>query len=237
MAEPASQSTGLLERWLGAMSRDEFRHQVLHQTAIARPSTVHQPEALLDWQILDEVLASEIRPDVLVVAAGKLLPLPPPRSVAELRGYLRMGVGACVRHAERCHPTLRAIADAFVAELGEAQVQLFVTPGGTHGFGWHYDDEDVFIAHTLGVKDYYFRANTVAADEPARGSVFGRYRDETSALCAATLVAGDFLYVPARWWHMAVCQQTSLSISVGVTPRSEPATQPEDQAECEPRGY
>ncbi len=28
-------------------------------------------------------------------------------------------------------------------------------------FGWHYDFEDVFIAQTLGTKDYYFRDNTV----------------------------------------------------------------------------
>ena len=39
---------------------------------------------------------------------------------------------------------------------------------------------------------------------------------ERSQLCAATLIAGDFLYLPARWWHMAVCQEDALSISVGV---------------------
>jgi hypothetical protein len=203
-----------LEQWLAPTSTDAFRTEVLHRSAIARPSTVTDPSSLLDWTILDEVLATD-RADVLVVAAGKLLPYPRPRALDELRAYLRMGIGLCVRHAERCHPVLRAIANE-LSKLGPAQVQLFVTPGGTHGFGWHYDDEDVFIAQTLGIKDYYFRANTVAADVPAHGSVFERYRRETSALCTSSLVAGDFLYIPARWWHMAVCRETSLSVSVGV---------------------
>jgi ribosomal protein L16 Arg81 hydroxylase len=176
---------------------------------------------LLDWELLSAVLVADVPPDVMVVAKGKLLPFPAPRSLDELRAYLRMGIGLCVRHTERCHRAFRGIADAF-ADLGDAQVQLFVTPGGTHGFGWHYDDEDVFIAQTEGIKDYYFRANTVAADQCAHAAAFHQVGDESSTLCTATLVAGDFLYLPARWWHMAVCQQTSLSISVGVTTR--PAT-------------
>jgi hypothetical protein len=30
------------------------------------------------------------------------------------------------------------------------------------------------------------------------------------------LIAGDWLYVPARWWHVAKCVEDSLSISLGV---------------------
>jgi 50S ribosomal protein L16 3-hydroxylase len=42
---------------------------------------------------------------------------------------------------------------------------------------------------------------------------FGR---ETSPLIASTLVAGDWLYIPRGWWHMARAADDSLSISVGV---------------------
>jgi 50S ribosomal protein L16 3-hydroxylase len=200
--------------WLAPLTLDEFRSTYLQRAPIARPGSA--AGAPLDWSVLDRVLAA--RPDVLVVARGQLLPLPPPRCATELRAYLRVGVGVCVRHAERCDPGLRAIADHFEAWLGSAQVQLFVTAGGTHGFGWHYDDEDVFIAQTEGVKDYYFRANTVTT-EPAAPPRFARFCDERSTLAGATLIAGDFLYVPARWWHMAVCHQDAMSISVGVVPR------------------
>lgn len=211
----------MLGAWLGSLSVEEFASRYLQREPLAYPRTAQASIPLLDWGVLDQVLAAEDpRPDVLVVAAGKLLPWPAPRSLTELRAYLRMGVGLAMRHTQHCHPNLRAVADAFETDVGAAQVQIFATPASTHGFSWHYDDEDVFIAQTIGRKDYYFRANTVAADVTAHGSVFGRFAEETSPLCTATLIPGDFLYVPARWWHMAVCQEDSLSISVGVFPRT-----------------
>jgi hypothetical protein len=209
----------MLHQWLGGMPLDEFRADHLQRAPLARPSVVSDPGSLLDWALLGEVLAADPAPDTLVVAGGKLLPFPAPRALDELRAYLRIGVGLGMRHTERCHPALGRIADAFRTDLGDAQVQIFVTPGETHGFSWHYDDEDVFIAQTAGVKDYYFRANTVS-DVRAHASVFHRFTEETSPLCTATLVPGDFLYIPARWWHMAVCRETSLSVSVGVFPRA-----------------
>lgn len=206
----------MLSDWLGPVSLDEFCARFLRTAPAAQPATTHAARALLDWDVLDRVLRSA--PDVLVVARGRLLPVPAPRSLTELRGYLAAGVGLCVQHGERHDLGLARIAAAF-DELGAAQVQLFVTPAGTYGFSWHYDDEDVFIAQTEGVKDYYFRANTVAADERARPEMFARFAAETSALCTSRLIAGDFLYLPARWWHMALCHADALSISVGVTPR------------------
>jgi hypothetical protein len=200
--------------WLAPTTLGDFRAEQLGRAPCARAGTT--VGAPLDWAVLDRVLAAD--PDVLVVAGGTLLGLPPPREAIELKAYLRMGVGVCVRHAERCDDGLRAIADRFEEALGPAQVQLFVTAGGTHGFGWHYDDEDVFIAQTAGAKDYFVRDNTVAR-APAAPACFARFADETSPVWQSTLVAGDFLYIPARWWHVAICRETALSISVGVRPR------------------
>jgi 50S ribosomal protein L16 3-hydroxylase len=204
----------VLRDWLGSsMTLDGFSVDYLHRMPLARPCTTATACALLDWHALGRILGTP-PDDTLVVARGRLLGLPVPRALDEVRGYLRMGVGLCVRHTERRDPVMRGVADAF-AELGPSQVQLFVTPGGTHGFGWHYDDEHVFIAQTAGVKDYYFRANTITTAAAAPAEFVG-YPRETSTLQTATLVAGDFLYIPARWWHMAVCREDSLSISVGV---------------------
>jgi ribosomal protein L16 Arg81 hydroxylase len=33
----------------------------------------------------------------------------------------------------------------------------------------------------------------------------------------ARLFAGDWLYIPSRWWHMAKCIEDSLSISLGLS--------------------
>lgn len=190
---------------------------------MARPGTALGSIHLLDQTVLGRVLAvSDPPPDVLVVARGRLLPLPAPRSLGELRSYLSRGIGLCVRFAERCDGGLRQLADSF-APLGAVHVQLFATPGGTHGFGWHFDDEELFIVQTAGVKDYYFRANSVT-DDPASARAFRAFERETSPVLGATLEPGDFLHLPARWWHMALCREEALSISVGVTPgRAAPA--------------
>ncbi|HET9622956.1 MAG TPA: cupin domain-containing protein [Kofleriaceae bacterium] len=185
----------------------------------AQPSSCGPAAELFNWEVLGRVLAD--RPDALVVTGGKLLAHAPPRTLDEMHAYLSAGLGLCIRHGERHDDGLANVAQAF-SVFGRAHVQLFVTAGRTHGFGWHYDDEEVFIAQTAGHKHYYFRSNTVAADEPARGAIFARYPQERSPMAAATLIAGDFLYLPSRWWHMAVCEETALSISVGVAPTSAP---------------
>ena len=210
----------MLADWLGTLSLDEFRSTYLGRTPIAQPTTTLGARAILDWDGLGRVLAATAPPpDVLVVARGALLPFPAPRDLLELRAYMRMGIGLGMRHTQRCDDGLRKVADAFERDLGEAQVQIFATPADTHGFSWHYDDEDVFIAQTAGTKDYFFRANTVCGETSAHASVFGRFVEETSPIHTATLIPGDFLYIPARWWHMAKCREDALSISVGVFPR------------------
>ncbi|HLL24651.1 MAG TPA: cupin domain-containing protein [Kofleriaceae bacterium] len=200
----------MLDRWLGPVSRETFVAEHLQRAPLAQPGTVDS--SVLDWPLLERVLQND--PDTLVVAGGKLLPFPPPRELVEVRAYFRMGIGLAMRQTCRCTPETRAIADAF-RWIGPSHVQMFITPANTHGFGWHYDDEDVFIAQTTGVKDYFFRPNTVT-DAPAHADQFVRFTDETSPIYSATLHGGDFLYIPARWWHMAKCREDALSVSVGV---------------------
>ena len=100
---------------------------------------------------------------------------------------------------------------------GEAHIQLFITPAGTHGFDWHYDFEEVFIAQTLGTKEYFFRDNTADRSTPVGTNPnFGLIRNETTPIATTKLNAGDWVYIPSRWWHVASCIEESLSISVGV---------------------
>ena len=150
---------------------------------------------------------------------------------------MRKGVGICIRHAERHDDALASLAERLESELtGRAQIQLFVTPGGTHGFGWHFDAEEVFILQTAGVKDYYFRENTVSPRVPSRQPDFSRIRDERTVLQTARLIAGDCLYVPRFWWHMARSVEDSLSISLGLTrdaQRPQPSIAEPDQQQPE----
>ena len=206
-----------LQRWLGEGTMDRFRAELLTRSPWAAPGVGHADLGLFDWSRLDRILAAPTPPDTLVVMRGEHLRVPVPRSGDEARLLMEAGIGLGMRRCERADPALAALLADLVADVpGAGMVQLFVTPRRSHGFGWHYDDEDVFILQTAGVKDYYFRANTVAADQPARGEVFGRFHQETSPLMTACLVPGDFLYIPSRWWHMAIAQEESMSISVGI---------------------
>lgn len=214
----------MLAEWVQPLGVEDFSRAYFHRSAWALPHSARSALDILDWDVLGEVLSSETPADIIVCARGEQLPLPAPRDLTELRAYMRIGVGLAMRHTQRSHPKLAAVAQAFERELpGAVQVQIFVTPGGTHGFGWHYDLEDVFIAQTAGIKDYYFRKNTVEADTPFPPRDFSGFHIETSVLQTATLVPGDFLYIPSRWWHMAVCREDSLSISVGVMPAEHAA--------------
>jgi len=208
----------MLREWLHPLSVTQFRSQWLGKRAWAKAGAARKETKLCGWESVDGLLREASAADVLVVARGRLLGVPAPRNLDELKGLLARGIGLCVRHVERHDPILAALGASVGRHLDgkSVHVQIFVTPGGTHGFGWHYDPEHVFIVQTLGIKDYYFRDNTVEArSRPAHTPDFSQIRGEGSPLQTARLIAGDCLYIPARWWHMARCLEDSLSISLG----------------------
>jgi ribosomal protein L16 Arg81 hydroxylase len=189
----------------------------LKKRPYAHPDAAGSVLPLLQWETLGAILRTG-RPDVLTVARGQLVEVPRPRTLDDVQRLMGQGVSVVVRASERHDPGLAALAASFGAVLpGEVHIQVYATPGGTNSYGWHYDFEDVFIAQVAGVKDYYFRDNTVA-----RHTVLGEDLDfslvagERSPLMASTLRRGDWLYIPARWWHLVKCGEQALSISIGV---------------------
>ncbi len=213
----------MLADWLAPLAVRDFLATHLHRAPFASPGTAASAVALLDWALFDAVLRTDGPHDVLTVAAGHLVDAPQPRSADDVRRLMRAGVSTVVRMSERHDARLAAVARAFDADLdGVTHVQLYATPAATNSFGWHYDFEDVFVAQTRGIKDYYFRDNTVARDTRL-GEVldFSVVKSERSQLLMAQLHAGDWLYIPSRWWHLVKCVEDSLSISVGVMPRAE----------------
>lgn len=190
----------------------------LSKAPCARPAAALDALPLFTWATLERLLRSDGPVDVLTVAAGETVQVRPPRSHADVVRLMQTGVSVVVRAAAKHDPGLARLAERFEGVLpGEVHVQLYATPAGTNSFGWHFDFEDVFIAQTAGVKDYYFRANTVARDVLlGERPDFTLFRNERSPLMSARLVAGDWIYLPARWWHLVKCVEDSLSISVGV---------------------
>jgi 50S ribosomal protein L16 3-hydroxylase len=226
----------MLAAWLSPRSIEEFFLEHLGRVPHAQPSTASNALDLFDWDVLERLLGAfnsgtggsgtgspgtGSEPDMLVAHRGQLVDVPAPRSVKEVRQLMARSLGVVLRKAERHDARLATLAEAFARDLpGQVHVQLYVTPAGTQTFGWHYDDEDVFIAQTVGVKDYYIRANTVSPThrEPRRPD-FSAVRRETSPLLSVRLIPGDWLYIPSRWWHLVSSVEDSLSISIGVIPR------------------
>src|SRR5437868_4150246 len=100
-------------------------------------------------------------------------------------------------------------------------IHMYCTPGGQFGFGWHYDAEDVFIIQTSGRKQYSLRKNTVnpwPIEETLPADM--RYEREMMPLMRCELAAGDWLYIPSGYWHMAESREMAISLAIGVQPRT-----------------
>jgi 50S ribosomal protein L16 3-hydroxylase len=209
----------VLSAWLASVDREALLSARRERRAFASAGGARAASSLFDWPTLERVLSSTPAPDALVVRKNELLKDAPPRSAAAVRLLFAEGAGLVVRRAERHDASLRDLAHRYEREHGGvAHIQLFVTPAETHGFGWHYDNEDVFILQTEGAKTYYFRDNTQTESFDARPD-FTKVRSETSPTQACTLEAGDGLFLPRGMWHVAKAVRDSLSVSLGLTAR------------------
>lgn len=179
----------------------------------AEPFAARAAVPLMGWETLERVLAG--RADLLLADRGSEIGGAPPRSLQEARRCLDAGVSIVVRRAHDRDPALSRLALAFARQFAATvHIQVFVTPADHQTFGWHYDDEHVFLLQTLGCKQYWFCRNTVVLDTSR--SDFGDFARERSPLMSATLRAGDLLYLPRGTWHKAQAVQESMHLSVGV---------------------
>jgi 50S ribosomal protein L16 3-hydroxylase len=210
---------GALSDWLGPTSLEDFRKHSFGSAPFARPASAARAAMACTWETLDRMLGSAA-PDVLVVSRGQLVDAPEPRSLAELRALFARGAGVVIRGADRLDRGLGAVTAHLLEDVpGEARVLVFATPRGTHGFGWHYDAEEVFIVQTEGEKEYLMQANTVDP-APRRGAQpdFSTHRLERTPRMSCRLRPSDWLYVPRGFWHVAHPHEDSLSISIGIFP-------------------
>lgn len=208
----------MVEQWLGGLPLAEFRSEHFQRRPLARQGTAINAMGVCDWSDLDVLLSARPEPDTLVVTRGVATADPAPRSLSALRALFAHARGIVVRDAERQLAPLAALGRAFARDIpGRQRVLIFATPRGTHGFGWHYDAEDVFIVQTAGQKTYYFRENTlVPCPQLGAQPDFTVFARETTPLMSCVLAPGDLLYLPRGYWHVAKPCSDSLSMSLGV---------------------
>jgi 50S ribosomal protein L16 3-hydroxylase len=221
----------MIRTWLSGTPLETFLGTHFQREPFVQPSAAAASVGLLGWETVARLLES--RPDVIVVRNARPLPDHPALDAPAAMALFAEGYSLVIRGCEGRDVGLRGLADSIGREIeGDVAVQAFATPGGFQSFGWHYDCEDVFILQTCGVKDYQLRRNTVnpspTIDAMPRDMQFHR---ETSPVIACTLIAGDWLYIPWGWWHVARAIEDSLSLSIGVlSPAARGARPPRRRA-------
>ena len=173
------------------------------------------------WDVLAQALQSP-EADIMVVRRNQRYAGPPPTTAAEAQQLVADGYTLLVKHAERHHEQLAKLAQGFTADLAaEVNIHMYCTPAEQYGFAWHYDAEEVFIVQTTGRKEYSLRKNTVnpwPLEETLPADM--KYEREIMPLMKCMLNAGDWLYIPSGYWHMAAASETAISLAIGVMPRT-----------------
>ena len=206
-----------IQELLGETTAATFVENYYHKLPFAYAGGCPAASTLADWTLLERLLVAP-GVDLMVVRAGERYAGELPRDLAAARALYAQGYTFVVRHAERNDRGLAALAEDFARDFASpVDVHLYYTPGGNHGFSWHYDAEDVFILQAEGAKQYSLRKNTVQPwpVEETLPEDMG-YRHEIMPLMQCTLRAGDWLYIPAGYWHRAQSEGDSCSLAVGL---------------------
>ncbi|HEV3339654.1 MAG TPA: cupin domain-containing protein, partial [Pirellulales bacterium] len=207
----------MIRQLLGDIPVQRFIAESFLRQPFSLPGGAAALAHLGSWEVLETILAQP-GADVLVVKEGRRWEGAQSPSPGEARRLFSDGHTVLVRHAERCHAQLAELAAGFARDFRAAvDVHLYCTPAGQHGFGWHYDVEDVFIVQTAGSKEYSLRKNTVnpwPVLETLPPDM--RYEREIMPLSRCLLSAGDWLYVPHGYWHKAEARDESISLAVGL---------------------
>jgi 50S ribosomal protein L16 3-hydroxylase len=175
--------------------------------------------SLLNWEALRRVFSSG-HEDILIAQGGRLLHQGKISFKESNRAY-EQGATIVLRHVEKSDDAFRGLAEEFLSAFsGHVDIQLYATPASQQGFHWHYDAEDVFVLQSEGSKDFSLRKNSVdplpLVDRLPKDMHFEK--ESTPAIFRCRLEAGDWLYIPAGYWHQALACEASLHISVGVLP-------------------
>lgn len=199
-----------------------FTSRVLRQQPYAAPFAASRFCDLISWRLLEEIFIKG-HGDCWLPKRGQL-----PQEPSLSSGYLNLetaqkhfsvGHTVLIRHAERAQEDLARIAfDFYQLFKRPIDIQLYVTPKSEEGFDWHYDVEDVFVFQSQGEKEFRLLANTVTSRPlPMMSKENMQFHlEKKSPEIRCHLKAGDWLYIPAGYWHKAQAITDSFHISVGV---------------------
>lgn len=198
----------MLNELISPMPLQEFITQYFGQKPYARPFQAERYKNVLNWKLIDAIMEMQYN-DCWVAKNGRLHPnslyATGTLTSEQARQGFSEGYTILVRHAERIVAGLSQIAKDFQKLFAKhIDIQLYVTPSHEEGFDWHFDAEDVFVLQSHGEKEFRLRVD----------SPYENDRSKYEIICH--LKAGDWLYIPAGYWHKAKALTDSFHISIGV---------------------
>lgn len=133
------------------------------------------------------------------------------------------GATIVLQGLHRTHPPIVDFAQQLTLDLGHpVQVNAYVTPRQSQGFGDHYDVHDVFVLQVAGEKRWLVREPVLR--HPTRDQPWTDHKAAVEAaarrqppLLDVVLRPGDALYLPSGFLHAAqALGETSAHLTVGV---------------------
>ena len=208
----------MIEQLLGDLSPKIFLDQFYTRLPHSRAGGAGGFTSFGGWPSVEKILAA---PDVdaFLACEGRMWEAGRLPTFAEAREQFGRGHTLVLRSAEKHDAELARIAAGFREDFeAPVNVHVYCTPPERSGFSWHYDPEDVFIVQTHGAKEYQLRKNTVnpwpLLEQMPKDLKVER---EVQPRWMCVLRPGDWLYVPAGWWHAARgVEEDSITLAIGL---------------------
>ena len=216
------------------MDEESFLRSDYGQRFVHVPGTPGKFSALLPWPVLNEILEQHRLepPRLRLTREGKSVPperyvshqpnrrkngQPIPRlNSTELIRELREGATLVLDNVDELHRPIRRIAES-LERIFRVRVQVNSYSGWrtSHGFDLHWDDHDVFILQVAGRKAW--KVYGMSRPLPLGRDSEPTDVPPTEVLWEGMLEAGDLLYIPRGWWHVATpLDEPTLHLTVGV---------------------
>src|SRR6202161_2148214 len=160
---------------------------------------------LLDWATLWKVIESDVVPlkKLLVTREGHDVPAIFYRdqgklNAAKLASLIPHGISLIATSVDAHVPTLQALCANIRARIGKKiNVTAVMTAGDGGAFPMHYDVPDVVVVQVEGSKRWRIYDQPVA--NPVKG--IPRPPKPSGVIFDEVLQPGDFLCLPAGYWH------------------------------------
>lgn len=226
----------ILAEILQPCSLEDFLATIWGQTYKYVPGPPDKFSRLLPWERLNEILRQHRLdfPRLRLTRDGERLPthtylsytkggqrkvsIPRVRH-ADITRELRRGASLVLDAVDELHQPLTELAEGLELFFHERiQINCYSGWRTSRGFDLHWDDHDVFILQVTGPKSWQVYGPTRLY--PLTGDKKDN-KPEGDPLWEGTLTAGDLLYIPRGFWHVAFpLNEPTLHLTVGVHNRT-----------------